>query len=191
MIQHDTEREHIGPLVDGLAARLFRRGVGDGPDELAHLGQAAGHGLCRDGGPDARGDSKIYDLGDAVRRHQDIRRLQVAMHDSRRMRRHHAIGDLDRQLEGLLPIQPLRRNPVLQRPPFNELHHNAGHRSMLLDAEHARDVGMIHGGRQAGLAKKPFPGGRAQTFRMQHLDGEFTLGPVVPGTVDGTHAPRA
>ena len=30
-VEHDSEAEHVGPLIDGLASRLFRRHVRDVP----------------------------------------------------------------------------------------------------------------------------------------------------------------
>ena len=106
LVEHRAHGEEVRPRVDRLAARLLRRQIAEGAYEDA----GSGEGFARSGQrPGARpvgagelGDPEIEDLEvPAVPGHEQVFRLQVAMHDPVRVRGGQPLADLDRELEGL------------------------------------------------------------------------------------------
>jgi hypothetical protein len=83
-----------------FASRLLRRHIIDRPDNRSGIGKT--HGKSRIVGQ-ARADrfrqSEIENLDAAVARDQDVVRLQIAVHDSSRVRSRESIRDLHRQIQ--------------------------------------------------------------------------------------------
>jgi hypothetical protein len=98
-------------------------------------------------------DSEVGDLHPSVKRHQQVLRLEVAMHDPVRL----AMGE-----PGQNPLQNAgdlsRREPadvLAQRPVGQVLHRDVGHRAVLEVLVHGDDVGVVHRPGQARLIDEP------------------------------------
>jgi len=107
LVQHTAECPDVGPLVDELSPRLFGAHVG---------GRAEDHAVARAADRDRRrmreigarflngslGQPEVQHLDDAGRRHFDVRRLEVAMHDAffvrRRQPSHNLLAIIDSPL---------------------------------------------------------------------------------------------
>ncbi len=111
LVEHDTEREDVGTLVDGAAIELLGSHVARRADHDTGVGRGRRHGvLVReiDGGSLLRRarqlrDPEIEDLGATLGGQEDVVRLDVAMDDARVVRRgepaRDICGDLDRLTE--------------------------------------------------------------------------------------------
>ena len=98
---------------------LFGRGVGHGQQHAAGAGLVAGL-FCRD-------DAKVHDLGNplsAIARHQDVFRLDVAMHHAFGVRRAQSLRNAAHDSERQNHIERLgsRLHEVAQRGAIDELH---------------------------------------------------------------------
>jgi hypothetical protein len=127
LVEHRADGEDVRPMVGGFALDLFRSHVGDGAEDdplaslIAHR-QGAGMGV---GGFLRRGQlgqPEIQHLGEAVRGHHDVFRLEVAVHDAGGMRFCQPLGCL-RQIDQ--QRAQVRRSVVdlaLERDPLDQLH---------------------------------------------------------------------
>lgn len=97
-VEHAAEREEIGPCVDRLAAaRLLGREVARRAQELTRAGEAGRRLLhARVAGEHPR-DAEVEDANvlDPSLDQEEVRRLQIAMDQVRRMRRLEPLTDAD------------------------------------------------------------------------------------------------
>src|SRR5271168_5091274 len=70
------------------------------------------------------GQAEIENLGLSALRDEDIRRLDVTVHDSTRMGGIERVRDLDGDIEQLVSLEGTARNPMLERLAFQQLHSN-------------------------------------------------------------------
>ena len=153
LVEDRPEREEVRARVRELPARLLgghvrhrahrragRREVVLGPDGLE-----AGDGPV---GAPARaldpGEAEVQDLHLPARVHEDVRRLDVAVHDAPGVRRLEGVGDLDAHGEQVLQVE--RRTPrhhLCERLAFEQLHDDEVLPLVLLDREDRADAGMV------------------------------------------------
>ena len=74
---------------------------------------------------------------------EDIRRLDVAMHDSFGMSGIERVGNLDGQRKNELRLQRAARDAVLQSQPIQKLHHDERAAIFLPDLVDRTDVGVV------------------------------------------------
>ncbi len=119
LIQHDADRVEVAALVEIVALRLLRRDVGDAAHHHPRLRHAE-----RVLGDRAR-DPEVAELDDVVFGDQDVRRLDVAVHQPLAMRVGEAAGDLDRVVDGgQLRQHVLVAHQLAERRAVDELHHD-------------------------------------------------------------------
>ena len=114
--------------------------------------------------PSSLGEPEIQHLHDAVGRDDDVRRLQIAMHDPALMRGIQRLAQLTRDRQCLGHRQPsaeasrssclanARFHASLQRLAFYQLHHERANAGAFLHRVHRRDVGMVQRREHARLA---------------------------------------
>ena len=98
---------------------------------------------------------EIEHLDRAVVLNLDVGRLQVAVDDTRLMRRFQCLGNLFGDWECLIEWDGTLGNAVSERRPFNEFEHQGARVVTLLDAVNGSDVGMVQRGKNLGLALEP------------------------------------
>ena len=87
-------------------------------------------------------DSEVHDLGLAARRHQDIFRLQIPMHDALAVHVHQRLRQLPRELQRPFQRQPGFPHHRSQRVALDVLHRDV-HAAFLFRREHLDDAGMV------------------------------------------------
>ena len=89
-------------------------------------------------------NAEIEQFRDAVRRHEDVRRLEIAVHDQVLMRVLHGVAHLEEQAQALLDRQPLLLAPRGDLHAGDVLENNVG-RAVISGAavEQSRDVGVL------------------------------------------------
>jgi hypothetical protein len=112
LVEDRPQGEDVGAVVDGLAPHLLRRHVAHRPDHRARArppregGQAGGvarvDGLLALG---QLGEAEVQDLDEPVARHEQVLRLQVAVHDPVLVGRGEASRDLQPVVEGAVRRQ--------------------------------------------------------------------------------------
>ncbi len=150
-----------------MTSHLFRRGVGDGPDERAllrdirrrQLGQQAGGYL---------GQPEVEDLDPSVGLDDHVLGLQVAVDHVHAVSVRHAARDLGHDAQRLVDSERTGGEKRPEIGPGQELHRNEGDAIDLVDLVHHRDVRVGDRGRGARLANQPL----ASTLRARPLRGE-------------------
>ncbi len=89
--EHYAQRPDIATLIDGFAEDLLGSHVGERPGGRDAL-RSAGRG-------NNPSEAKVNDLGNIILGDDNIRRLDVTMHDVARMSRAQPFCDLDGQVE--------------------------------------------------------------------------------------------
>ena len=181
-------------VTDGGERVDVDRGTGLAPLELLgrHVGGGAEDGAAaRDAGRvGRRGDAEVDELRDRIVAQQDIRRLDVAVHDALGMR----------VVERGAQLTCHARHPPGPQRPMAERRCERLARHVLHDDENAlivdrgvvdRDeVRMVQRGSELRLANEALLGvGRA--VGMQSLDRDLTVEALVPAQQHGRHSPGA
>ncbi len=183
LVEHDAEREEIRAVIDGKPERLFGAHIAGRADHLADL---RAHQLAGIGVADPR-DAEIEQLGgQPVVGEQDVRGLDVAVHDAARMRIGERVGHLhaERQ-DALIGHAALRLEHLVERPAGDQLHRDIGDAIGLADVVDRRDIGMAERAGRGRLAQEAAPDfGIAAIFRLERLDRDD---PVDPGVVRAEH----
>ena len=147
LVEHDAGGEQIAARVDLLAARLLRRHVRHGADggaDRRQLIRSADRGVrIRAAGLVELGDAEIEHLDRAASRHEQVRGLDVAMHDALRVSGVERIGQLRAELEHFVERQPAARDAILQRLPVEQLHHHELLAALRADVVEGADVRVI------------------------------------------------
>ena len=203
-IQHCAQRKEIATPVQFFPAGLFRRHVRDRAERHSRAGQVvhsaqSGHGrgsdlFCRGLalGRHQLGQSEIQDLRLRALGQEDIRGLEVPMDDPGLVGGFERIGDLDCNFEGLSPGQRLPRNHVLERLPFQQLHHDEGLTLELVNFVDGANVGVVETGGGTGFALKALQGLRvADQIGREELQGNASTQSEILGAVNHSHAAAA
>ena len=89
------------------------------------------------------GQTKVEDLGLPAPRDENVRRLDVPVHDSARVRHIEPIGDLNAELQDLFDVERLAADQMLQRLPLKQLHGDKRASFMFVNVVDGADVGMV------------------------------------------------
>src|SRR5678809_904588 len=141
--QHHAERPEVAAIVDVLAEDLFRGHVGECAERRAGLGEARAVAELR--------DAEVHDLDAAIRRQQDVVRLDVPVDNAAGMRSMKTLGDLDAERLHLTYGQRTGPQPRLERFSFNQLHGDEGVDIGLTDVVDDGDVRVVDGARRLCL----------------------------------------
>ena len=148
LVEHDAEREHVGAPIDGLLADLLGRHV---------VRRAAGNvvaGLRVVLMGDAR-DAEVEHARLGAADHEDVRRLDVAVHDTLAVRVGKRVGDAAHDQRGLHRRRlPAFLTQLAQVAALQQLHRDVG--VVVADAgvEHRHDVRMAQAGSGARLVEE-------------------------------------
>ena len=124
LIEHKTQLVDVGRRGDELAAHLLGARVLGGQDAQPGAGQpAGGHG--RRLVQDSR-DSEIEQFHLVLGGHQDVRRLDVAVHDHGPVGVGHRPGGVDEQPQPLLHPQPVLVAESVDGEALDVLHRQKG-----------------------------------------------------------------
>jgi hypothetical protein len=176
----------VSSAVHAPAVDLLGRRVVDGPEEQSGTGQAnrPGRFLAQ---PEVRQVQVIGPAGGRVEQH--VRRLDVAVHQSARVRRVQGRGD--RRHDRGDPVGRKGSLPVEQRPHVaagDVAHRDEQHAARLAGLVQRDDVRVIDGGGGLGLPVEPLPerlvGGQR---RSQDLERDDAAELFVAGTEDRRH----
>ncbi len=99
---------------------------------------------------------------------ENVRRLNIAMEDSLRVRRMECVSHFNGQVQQYIGIDGFPGYAVLQRHTVQKFHRDEGPIPALSDLVDGADVGMIEGGSRAGLTPEAF-----QSLRIRrHIVGQ-------------------
>ena len=190
LVKKDPQPVHVGGRGHRAAVELLGAGVIRGHRPLVEIGQPAA-GFRR---IEELGDPEVEKLGLAVRSHQDVGRLQIAMDDQALMGVLDGGADLEEQIQPGLDPQSTRRGELGHRLPRHVLHDEVrpavGGGAAVVEAG---DVGMDQPGEDAPFVEEAPDDAVRVHPALDQLDGDLLLEPrLVPGgQIDGAHAPPA
>jgi len=153
LVEDRPEAEDVAAMVDGLAAQLFRR----------HVGNRADHGsMLRDRGEvfDRAivfrrslefGDSEIENLDASVISQKQIFRLEIAVHDKALVRGGQALHDLQGVISCLLRKNGARVQALAKVLTFKQFRNDVGNGAFKADIVDGENVGMVQSGGGARL----------------------------------------
>ena len=189
-VEHRTQGKHVGAGIELFTASLFRRHVGhrssDDPRVRKHLSCFRWRPRVFASLAVQLGKAEIQYLDLTSPRYQkEVRRLDVSVKDPSRVRSSQSFGNLGAELRHLLGGHGLRIDPVLERLPFEKLHHHEAPSFVLPDVVEGADVRMAERRRGTRLPLEPLDGlGIARKFLGKKLDRHLTSKPRVLGPVD-------
>ena len=189
-VEQDAERVEIGALIEALAEQLFGGHVVDRAGRVMRLGdgQRAGRIEPRE----MFREAEVEDLHDAVVGHEDVGRLDVAVHDEARVRALQAFGHLHGDVEDARRLALSAREPPLHRLALEQLHDDERAAAVVADVEDAADGGVAERRGRARLALEAQDGDEVVAdLRRQHLDRHGPLFGEVVGLIDHAHPAAA
>ncbi len=180
LVEHHAQRIHVGHGGDRLAADLFGRGVVQG--ERAQAGAGVVERLL--GRVEQLGDAEVEQAHVVEWRDQDVRRLEVAVHDQVGVRVADRVADLQEQLHARGHARPARAAPVGDRFAFHVFQREVG-LVVAADAgvEQARDVRVLQPREDLALAGEAQAQVGIGQARAQQLQRD-------PPLVQAVRAPR-
>ena len=138
LVEHGADAEQVRAGVRGLAMSLLGR----------HVRQRTGYvfarvAFVRQTGPYPLRDAKVDDLDAAVGDHEDVRGLQIAVHDPAGVGCHQSARDCNRRLDGRTRGERTFAQPPGQRLSFEKLADEVRAPVVLSSVEDRHHVGMI------------------------------------------------
>ena len=186
-VEHHARREDVRAAVKGLAAQALGSNVVNRADYVAGAGEA-GLGV----GTLHAGDAEIDDLRLAVRLHDHICGLDVAMHDSTLMRVTQCGAHLldDAQLIDQRN-RPARRDDLVQRIAIDVFHDDEWHAVFVTKVIDDNNVGMLKdSGLRFAIEALEHIGLPGEALG-ERLDGDLAADALVFGAIDDSHAAAA
>ena len=178
LVEHDAEAEHVAPVIGLLSGRLLGRAVAHRAVRDADLGERvvrARRGARPGVGALAHqhlGQAEVQDLGLAPRAHDDVRGLEVAVHDAAGVGDRECVGQLDRDRERGKRLERAAAHELLERRALDVLQHDVVEAVGLPDVVDGLDVGVVEDRAQRRLALEAPPGRLARrrvgTQRLDH-----------------------
>ncbi len=140
---------HVGQRRRAIAEHLFGRGVAQ--RHRGDTGARRGVAVV----VDEFGDAEVEQVGNVVAVDQNVRGLQVAMHDQRAMRIGHRVADLHEQRDALTQARSPLPHPEREIDAFDVVHRQPG-TTAAVDAaiKQARDLRMLQARQNLALAQK-------------------------------------
>ena len=183
LVKDRAERIDVGRRSDLLRvpSRLFGRDVAGRAEDLPGLGGAV---LLQ-----SLGQAEVRDLGRAIPREQDVRWLEVAMHDVGQVGGMDGPGQRRDQRRGRTPGLGNAAQRVIETAPLEQLERDERQAPDLVDVVNLDDVRMAHLRHGLRLDAEPRPiFGPGQAARPDHLQRDQAAQSPLAGLVDDPHA---
>lgn len=190
-MQDDSERKDVGAMVDFATGDLFRRHVGGSSHDHACLRQARGseRGVAGEFGADVFGETEIEDLDAAVGFHHHVGGFQIAVNDASLVGCGQRAGERGANFDNSFNGHSVRRNHLIERLAFDELHGQKMDAIAFFDGKNGDDVRVIQRSDDARFALETSQAvGIVRHFGGQDFESYVALKLGVGGAVDLAHA---
>ncbi len=184
LVEDHAEREYVGGGGHRLAADLLGRGIG-------RRHQVRGGEREVVAAVEQLGDAEVEQMRPALGIDQQVRRLQIAMHDQRLVRRLHRFADARDQRHAFAQRQAPRVAVARRRLPVDQRHRVPGH-ALVADAavDQRHDVRVRQARQDCALAFEAPPRQRAVDTAADQLQRHLLLETAsdAAGAEHGAHA---
>jgi hypothetical protein len=172
--EQQAELEDVGRRGERIAPEL----LGAGPPGRHQPARRRPVGLA---GIEQPGDAEVEQLDPSVRRHQDVRGLEIAVHDQAAMRRGDGLRHLDDESNPPVDREAVGFAKGIDGGAIDELHHQEGAPPLVRAAvEETADVGVLQAREDPALAVEALLRLAVRERQRQHLQGHLLFeGPVV------------
>jgi hypothetical protein len=197
LVEHDPQREQVGPCVDRVATDLLGGHVGHRPHDLPGRRERCGHGRRLRGaqpglGPLELREAEIQHLHPALSRHHHVRRLQVTVHHAALVCRRQRLRERDPQVQHARDRQPAGAHQLGEALALDQLHRQEANAVVLLHRVEHHDARMIEARDRPRLALEAGEAiGIARERLGQQLERNLTPEPRVLRPIQLAHAARA
>ena len=194
LVQHETQREDVGAVIDRFPADLFGRHVANSTDDGAGVRDGIGDRRESVGARHQRQfrDAEVENLQAAIASEKQVLGLQITMDDATLMRR----GEPARDLHAILNRRAFRHRtvpqPLAERLALEQFRDDVRNRALAADVVDDQEVGMVECacGPRFGLepldALRVGGAGAGQSFD-RHVPAEAR----VPGAIHLAHTAGA
>jgi hypothetical protein len=173
LVQHAGQRVDVASPVERAVAGLLGAHVRRRAGDRALLGDLLARAVDR--ARDAEVGHHRVTAGE-----ENVLRLDVAVHDPSLVRVGQRAGDLAPDAHRFFDREPVvRRQPLPQRLTLDEGHDVVQLVRHLAGIVDRQDVRMLQAGRELDLAQEALRADRVRQLRMEHLDGDEPLVPLV------------
>ena len=181
-VEDDAGSKDVAPRVDMLAEDLLRRHVLRRAEHRAGPGQSRfrftyGHGTC---------EAEVEQLH-AVRRQEDVGRLEVAVDQSTRVQRFERRERGEGNRHGLVERQRSAFEPRGQRLALEILHRDEEIPVLFTDVVELADIGMADRRRRPRLPPQPLGRIRIGGGAPDHLQRDGPSQPRIPRRIHDAH----
>ena len=190
-IEDHPQTEKIRPGIDGLAQRLFRAHILDGPHHYARHGHQLRLFRLRVHHRIQLRDSKVQDF-QAHRRHDQVGGLDVAMDDALRVGGHQYARRLPTQANQLGNREGSARDPGVEGFAIRELHGDEPQVAVLGQFVDGRDMGVVQRASEPGFLHEALAAfGVGGEIRWKNLERDVAAQQFVVRQIHFAHAALA
>ena len=188
-MHHHAKREQICARVHRAAGDLLRSHVPNGAQHRTERGHRRFLGVD---GLDRLGEAEVEDLHHAIAGHEEVFRLQIAVHDVPVVGRSKAACRLDPEVDDGSLGELSSADEIPNGTATQKLGDEIQGVAVFSHVEQRHDVRVRERRDRAGLFRETLAS-RLIVGQMgrQHLDGHLTIESAVAGPIDGAHATRA
>ena len=138
------------------------------------------------------GEAEVHDLHVAPLRQEDVRGLDVAMHDALRVRGVKGVGDLDTEIDNLVNLEHAAGDAIVEGLALHPLHHDEWLALVFTDVVHRADVGVVQRGGGPRFDAKPFHSlPISRQFFRDEFEGNLAAKAGVVSAVNDAHTAGA
>ena len=138
------------------------------------------------------GQAEVHHLHVAPLGHENVRGLDIAMHDALRVRGVQRVGDLDPEIDNLVNLEHAAGQSIVERLAFHPFHDDERLALVFADVVDRADVRVVQRGGGSRLDAKPLNGlAVSHQFLWDELERDLPAETIVLSAVDDAHAAGA
>ena len=193
-VENQAKRKNVGASVEGFAAGLLGRHVGERAHSDAGFGELLGslRGIVGSRVGVKFGEAEVEDFGMIAFGDEDVGGFDIAMDDALGVSGVESVGNFDGEREKIESFDGLAADAVFQSVAIEKFHGDEGIAVLVVDFVDSADIGVVECGGGFGFAFEAGEGlGVFGEFVREEFKGHEAAELEVFGFVDHAHAAAA